>query len=102
MARGAERTGDRVSGVATSGAIVPDLGGGLFVVSGLARFRPSTSPQRLEPECIGPAGAEDVARWGAVPLRRRQGPRSRMEALFGPLTDVESGDAIIEGLDALS
>ena len=61
MARGAERTGDRVSGVATSGAIVPDLGGGLFVVSGLARFRPSTSPQRLEPECIGPAGAEDVA-----------------------------------------
>lgn len=114
MATGAERTGDRVLGVATSGAIVPDLGGGLFVPPGLAtRFRTSRSIQRLEAECIRRASAEDAALWGAIQLqpfgsleptliRRRQGPGSMVDALFVPLTDAESDDAIIEALDALS
>ena len=82
-------------------------------MTGVATFRPSASVLRIEAERIERANARDLSLWSGDPrptfgiledraLRRPQGPRSGVNAIFGRLADVESDDDIIAALDRLS
>jgi hypothetical protein len=62
---------------------------------------------------VEPADKRDLSLWPATPrpvfgplderaLRRPQGPRSGVAAIFGQLSDDESDEEIIEALDRLS
>jgi hypothetical protein len=110
-------SGIHVRGVVTGESVdlsaLGELWGQDVVVTGVAKFRPSGSVLRIEAVSIECADARDLSLWNAEPrpifgvldnrvLRRPQGPRSGVNAVFGQLADVESDDDIIEALDRLS
>lgn len=83
------------------------------VVTGLATFRPSGRPLRIDAEKITPAGQDDVELWGRVPkptlpplepwaLRQPQGARSGINAVWGQWPGEESEQQIREALRRLS
>lgn len=109
-------SGARVRGKAASEACLTALGrlpGRLALISGRALFSRSGSLLRIEASRVEQAGARDLVLWGASPqqafgplavasLRRRQGPRSGVAAIFGKLADGESDADIIAALEQFS
>lgn len=110
-------TGAHVRGVVVGDGVdlsaLGELWGQDVVVTGVVKFRPSSSVLRIEAERIERADARDLSLWGNEPrpifdaldepaLRQPQGPRSGVNAIFGRLAGVETDEDIIEALDQLS
>ncbi len=110
-------SGARVPGVVASDGVdlasLAALWGGPAVVSGVGEFSPSGLLLRVDTERIERADERDLAQWGTLPrpmfgplnersLRRQQGPRSGVSAIFGQLRGEDSDEEIIEALDRLS
>src|SRR6202051_323608 len=104
-------SGAHVRGVVVADSVDLSVLGGLWgqevVVTGVATFRPSASVLRIEAERIERANARDLSLWSGDPrptfgiledraLRRPQGPRSGVNAIFGRLADVERDGDILE------
>lgn len=90
-----------------------DLFGKSVVVTGDAVFRPSGQVLRIENAHVEIASAQDVAIWSAEPkpvaaafdvrsLRKPQGSRSGLNAIFGKWPGEETDDDVAAALDALS
>jgi hypothetical protein len=87
--------------------------GRLAVVSGTAHFRPSGHLLRVEADRLVPATDGDAQTWGTLPvpldfapdarsLRREQGPRSGINAVFGAWPGDETDDELIRLIEELS
>lgn len=88
------------------------LWGELVKVSGTAKFRPSGAVLRIEADDVR-AGEGNLALWSAAPrpvlapldtraLRRSQGPRSGVSAVFGQWPGDESDEAFEQAISELS
>ena len=87
--------------------------GRLTVVSGLAHFRPSGALLRIDADHLQPGREHDLALWSEVPrpldatadardLRRPQGPRSGINAIFGKWPGDETDDEIFAMIEEMS
>ena len=83
------------------------------VVSGLAVYRPSGTLLRIEADNVDPASASDLEIWSEIPrplgaeldtrtLRKPQGPRSGLNAIFGKWPGEETDDEISALLEEIS
>lgn len=110
-------SGEKLRGVADSDEIEEDelkaLWGEPVVLSGVAVFRPSGAPLRIEARAIARAGEDDLAVWGRRPLplsrgletaslRVPQGPRSGLNAIIGRWPGDEPDDVIERALGTMS
>ena len=106
--------GQSIKGVAegVAAAKLAELFGCNVTVTGTAVFRPAGRILRLEADDLEPAG-EDGAVWSHMPiplfrsldtveLRRPQGPRSGVNAIFGRWPGEESDEEFAAAIEALS
>lgn len=104
-----------VKGIAEAGAKadLQALWGKAVVVSGTAHFTPSGHILRIEADHIRAAAEGEESLWGKIPrpvgravttaeLRREQGPRSGLNAVFGRWPGEESDEEILAVLDEIS
>lgn len=93
--------------------VIGTFWGAAVRIAGLAKFRPSGAVQRIEAESIEAASDADVAIWSSMPrpisrdldlrvLRKSQGPRSGVAAVFGQWPGDESEDEVQRALAELS
>jgi hypothetical protein len=102
--------GSRVRGVTDDSSALKAHWEGHVVVSGRVFYTSRRKIQRIEAERIVPATAHDLEIWGLAPsvepspvqLRRSQGPRSGLSAVFGRWPGDESDEEVIAALGATS
>jgi hypothetical protein len=106
--------GESIKGVAEGVAAskLASLFGGEVVVTGTAVFRPAGGILRLEADDLELAGG-DAAVWSRLPVpvfrsfavadvRRAQGPRSGVNAIFGRWPGEENDDVFVAAVEELS
>ncbi len=109
------RSGQELRGVLAEGE--PDelarFFGRVAVVSGLARFRPSGAPLRVDADFLEPGTEDDLATWSALPrpldmrpelreARVAQTARNGINAVIGRWPGDESEEEIFRLLDEMS
>jgi hypothetical protein len=103
----------RIRGIANSAEDLKRNFGAPTLVSGLAHFTATGAAQWIEAESIRPASEREQAIFGTSPtpisatlrasdVRRPQGPRSGLNAIFGRWPGEETGEEIRAALDRLS
>jgi hypothetical protein len=110
-------SGEPLRGVVVSEQITPADLAALFgqqtLVSGSAKFRPSGAMLRLEADLVTPASPGDVEVFSSAPtpllgeldpreLRKPQGPRSGLAAIFGQWPGDETDEQVDRALAELS
>lgn len=98
---------------AISAGEIQTLWGKAIRVSGLVKFKPSGAVQRIEADAIEAASDADIAMWSSMPrpishgldvrnLRKPQGPRSGVAAVFGQWPGEETDEEVQRALSELS
>ncbi|HEX2080786.1 MAG TPA: hypothetical protein VHG08_23980 [Longimicrobium sp.] len=109
------QSGEQIRGVLAEGEpeVLAPFFGKVAVVSGMAQFRPSGSLLRVDAEVLEPGGEQDLALWSDPPrplfaamdpreLRRPQGARSGVNAIFGAWPGDETEEEIFALLEDMS